>query len=308
MSDTEVFIPFIQLRPSAVVIFTRYVGARKSRHDWESMYEDNRPEELKAADKKSRPLYSGTFTRSARKRMLCALDCLILLSPARKIYNPIAQKTHTFQMSFITLTYSCADIVDYKDSMRHLEQFLKWLTRTAGARLYVWRLEIQKRGQIHFHIVTEAFIRYDAIRDKWNSIQQKAGLIERGMNPNSTDIKSAISVSDVAAYVSKYMAKEDKEPTNYTGSEIKKFYGTSQNLQGAKRPTFDCTQTKGSLSALQEMYRALNYWEFSPSEYSIYVGRADDKQLLSPSRLAMRVLKIQKEFEEWKKDILPDLT
>lgn len=306
MSDNEVFIPFIQLRPSAVVLFTKYVGVRKSRHDWESMYEDNRPQELKAADKKSRPIYSGTFTRSARKRMLCALDCLILLSPARKIFNPIVKKTHTFQMSFITLTYSCTEIVDYRDSMRHLESFLKWLTRTAGARLYVWRLELQKRGQIHFHIVTEAFVRYDAIRDKWNSIQQKAGLIERGMNPNSTDIKSAISVSDVAAYCSKYMAKEDTATSVYNGSQIKKYYGTSQNLQGAKRPTFDCTQTKGSLSDLQELYRSLNYWEFNPSEYSTYIGKADDKKLLSPSRLAMRVLKIQKEFEEWKKEILPD--
>lgn len=304
MEDNEVFIPYIQIRPLDILFFTRYVGPRKKQIDWDSINEDNRPEQFKEKPQRNSMDYTGTFTSSARKRMLCALDCLILCCPARNIFNPISKSWHNFQMSFITLTYSCTQIVDYSESIKHLEKFLKWLLRTADGKLYVWRLELQKRGQIHYHIVTDCFIRWNLVRDKWNSIQRKAGLIQRGMDYNSTDIKSAISISDVSSYCAKYMTKSDTNATNYTGSQIKKYWGCSQNLQGVKRPTFDLSQVRGSVSELQEIVYYEPFRSFNPSDYCTYIAGPRGSAFGSASRLAINLLQLDNELEVWKSEIL----
>lgn len=304
MQDNEVFIPYLQLRPLDTLFFLRYVGPRKKSIDFDSIYEDNRPESMKEKTHSNSMVYTGTFTSSARRRMICAMDCLILCCPSRTIYNPIIDKFHTFQMSMITLTYSCTEIVDYVDSIRHLETFLRWLTRTAGAKLYVWRLEIQERGQIHYHIITDPFIRWNLIRDKWNSIQRKAGLVPRGMDYNSTDVTSAISISDVSAYCAKYMCKSDESLDKYTGSSIKKFWGCSQNLQGVKRPTFDLTQVKGSISTYQSIVYAPPFRNFSPSDYCTYVASPRNSASGSACKLAISLLGLESDFLEWKKSIL----
>ena len=304
MSNNCLFTPYVQIRPRDIVIFTKYEGSRYKAIDFEFMYEDNRPPEVKALQTSNRPAYSYTFTKAARKKMLCALDCLILCTPARKVFNPIIGRSHTFQMSFITLTYSTDEIVDYLESIVHLEYFLKWLNRTIGATMYVWRLELQQRGQIHYHIVTDAFIRYDRIRDKWNSIQRNAGYIKRGMAPNSTDVKSAISVSDVSRYCAKYMAKEGEKNNNYTGSPIKKFYGCSKNLQGVKRPTFDVTQCPGNMSDLNDYLASPFYRHFNPSDYSTYISMEKGAKSLTPARAALKILGLNQAFLDWKAKIL----
>jgi hypothetical protein len=304
MSSDSLFTPFIQLRPSDVCIFALYNGSRAPKYDFDSIYDTGAPTDTVQLTHSARPVYSGKFTTSARKRMKTALDVMILMNPARKVFNPIIQKSHTFQFSFITLTYSCSEIVDYKYSILHLEQFLRWLRGTIGARFYVWRLEVQSRGQIHYHIVTECFVRYDSLRDKWNNIQRSAGLILRGENPNSTDIKSAISVSDVSAYCSKYMQKEDKHFENYTGSPIKKFHGCSANLQGVKRPTFNLTECSGSLYDFQTIIAPQYAREFSPSDFSTYYSSLDRRKSKSISLAAFSHFNLKKPFDEWKCAVL----
>ena len=304
MSQDSLFIPYIQLRPSDVCIFARYIGGRSRSIDFDSLYAAMNDTEPTKSAAKNRPEYSGTFTIAARKRMKTALDVLILTNPARKVFNPIIKKSHTFQFSMITLTYSCSQIVDYASSILHLEQFLRWLRGTLGAKFYVWRLELQKRGQIHYHIITELFVRYDSLRDKWNNIQRSAGLILRGENPNSTDITSAISVSDVSAYCSKYMAKDDPNFCNYTGTPIKKFWGCSANLQGVKRPTFNLTEVSGSISDFQDFIVPKLARTFCPSDYSTYYSSLDRRRTNSIAVAAFKHFDLKHLFDEWKNEVL----
>ena len=307
MSDSQdKYENFIQLRPSDVLIYCLFVGTRVKKIDTLGQYLSavGFTEEKKAFS--NTQTYTGQFTKSARLRMRCALDVLIMLSPKQNIYNPIIKKSHPFQLSFITLTYSCTEIVDYRDSQLLLEKFLKWLKNTAGAHVYVWRLELQKRGQIHYHIVCDQFIKYDRLRDKWNMIQRNAGLIPRGMNPNSTDIKSALSINDVSAYVAKYMTKDGEENKNYSGSQIKKFWGCSQNIQGVKRPSFSFKNLDKTASSLENNLISLVGEPFEVSAFSHYYSNRHNPKPQSLSRLCMRFLGIEKDFREWQKSILPD--
>lgn len=81
--------------------------------------------------------------------------------------------------------------------------------------MYVWRAEAQKNGNIHFHIIINRFVHHRIIRDLWNSIQKKYGLLDDYFikhghyDANSTDVHSIKRIRNLGAYISKYMTKND---------------------------------------------------------------------------------------------------
>jgi hypothetical protein len=80
---------------------------------------------------------------------------------------------------------------------------------------YIWKAEVQKNGNIHFHILQETYVHHSDLRALWNSCQDKLGYVQEFTdrvhkeNPNSTDIHALKGVRNVEAYVSKYMSKFD---------------------------------------------------------------------------------------------------
>lgn len=85
--------------------------------------------------------------------------------------------------------------------------------RKKGLRNYIWKAELQKNGNIHFHLLTDFFISYQIVRDTWNNCQSKLGFISSfelkhgHRDPNSTDVKAVTSINNLAGYLSKYMLK-----------------------------------------------------------------------------------------------------
>lgn len=305
MENQHFFTIKVQFRPRDLVIYSQYIGPRVKKDNLAEEYARTLGLVEEKEPKERNIFYTGKFSSSARRNMAQALDCLIMLSPVQTIFNPVINKSHTFQLNFITLTMSCVEIVDYSVAIKMLEQFNKFLLRQLNCHMYVWRLELQKRGQIHFHILTDAFIHYAKIRDFWNGLQRRFGLIERGMNPNSTDVTSALSISDVAAYCRKYMQKEDTNFQNYTGSKISKFWGCSLNLRGVHRPVFDWIKYNLDISELQKELNNLCPNSFEPSGYCVYYHNRDNKTKQSVSKFALKHLKLEKEFRIWQKNILP---
>lgn len=203
--------------------------------------------------------YSGEFTAGARKRCIKAINLMVQGTRRRWITNPINQRLQLHQLSFITLTVSdTGDILDGCTAYKKLlSPFLSWLRKTKEVNTYVWKQERQVNEQIHYHITLPDFIHYKEIRDKWNKLQKKAGIIDKyrdnqlawhrggfrlredlleewpeerqraayahGMatnwsDPNSTDVHKVYKVKDVAAYLSKEFGKTLQNPKN------KKYY------------------------------------------------------------------------------------
>lgn len=142
---------------------------------------------------------------------------MVQASPGRWIENEVIKKMVFHKLAFITLTVSDPNELltareAYHKIFKHL---LAWLRRTKGVNTYVWKAELQKNGQIHYHITTPAFINCFELRDKWNNLQRKAGLLDSFKrkhghdDANSTDIHAVNNVNDLAAYMIKYMCKED---------------------------------------------------------------------------------------------------
>jgi hypothetical protein len=204
------------------------------------------------------------------------------------------------------LTFSSRKIVDYKTAILCLEEFLKWLLRTKNALMYVWKLELQARGQIHFHILSDAFVHWKEVREKWNYIQGKYTDILKGMDYNSTDIHAIYKASDVGRYISKYISKNEDNPETLAKMQIKKFWGCSRNLQGQKRFTFEYDGRFNGVPEITEIMNKSDLYELECSEFATYYRYEKTTQNHSTTIDLMKSEYIRGLFISWANSIIPN--
>jgi hypothetical protein len=217
----RVFIPHIQIRSNGVIQY----GV---------------PDPPLSGGKFEKPTYSGTVTKGAQKRIAKAVDILIQRSPRQTVFNPITQRDTTFRLTFITLTISAAVLVPHRDAYEQgLRKFLDQM-RYRGVQDYIWKAELQQRGQIHYHVTANKFVPHYEVKTVWNVLQKKAGWLD-GFNekfghwsPNSTDIHAVRNDADIARYLGKYIAKAQANGQQIHG----KVWGASRSIAGQK--LFSC--------------------------------------------------------------------
>jgi hypothetical protein len=207
---------------------------------------------------------------------------LLLFSHAKRVYSKATKKSYWFKINFITLTLSHAQMHSDEYIKRHmLYPFLRWMARSHNAKLYLWKAEAQKNGNIHFHITTNTFIHWKSIRRKWNSIQSKHGYQKVWTDgnihpdPNSTDVHAVIREEQVANYMVKYMLKNQTDRRLITG----RLWACSPELSNLKI-TFDqhdkdfyqsaeLIKTQSDLKVLEHatlyLHRPLNKMQLNPS-------------------------------------------
>lgn len=176
------------------------------------------------------PTYSGTMTDHARSRILRTVDVFLQKSPQRKVFNPVIGQKVNFRLSFITLTISAQVCKDASDGHPALKVFLQHFKRPAAKKAiserltsYIWKAELQERGQLHYHITTNAWLHWAEIQRVWNGIQFSRGWLNDFQarhghtNPNSTDVHSVYKVRDIQAYLGKYLSKTGKKDVSELG-------------------------------------------------------------------------------------------
>jgi len=128
------------------------------------------------------------FSKKSRKRLL---ELFASLKPVKKT-------------TFITLTYP-QEFPDARKSKCHLRAFLERLRRNSNTASGVWRLEFQKRGAPHFHLILFGcdFIPKEAIQTWWAEIIDYPHPFTR--------IELILSHRKVMSYVAKYVAKPTSE-------------------------------------------------------------------------------------------------
>lgn len=180
--------------------------------------------------------YSGQLTDGAKKRMRRAIELLCMGIKPVTILNPVSKRYIKHRLSFITLTVSAKENITAKEAYNNLlTHFMQWLRRTQNVSTYVWKAEVQKRGQIHYHITTPTFIHYKAIRDKWNNLQRKAGYLSNyyeskgHYDANSTDVHQVRHIDNLSSYLQKEFCKSIQNPQT-----IGKIWDCSMNLKKSK--------------------------------------------------------------------------
>lgn len=198
-------VPYLQIRSDCIV-----------------SYYQNESSHRRYGDFNKNP-YSGKMQSHSQKRIKKAVDLLLQRSEPRVIYNEVIGKHHDFRINFVTLTIAHQKNLDAKYCYQNLlKPFLRTARRKWKVEDYIWKAELQNRGQLHYHLTTNQFIRFDHLRNEWNKLQKRNGLLQEyaskhgHFNPNSTDVHAVWKVRNLKAYLSKYIAKveADKEALN----------------------------------------------------------------------------------------------
>lgn len=193
-------IPFLQIRSDAALLYhvTQPQPPRNNQYKF------------------VHPTYTGKMKAHSQKRVMRAVDMLLQRNPGRRIWNPIVQKHHDFQIAFVTLTIPEPKPVPA--SVTHaklLQPFLRTARRKWGVTEYIWKCELQSRGQVHYHLTWPQFIDLTLIRNEWNRLLKKHRLSDSyarrygNFHPNSTDVHAVWKVGNLKAYLAKYIAKEE---------------------------------------------------------------------------------------------------
>lgn len=111
---------------------------------------------------------------------------------------------------FITLTYS--ETVSMEDSKKHLAYFFTKLRRKQDGLKYLWVLEFQGNGNIHYHILTNLDIKIDAVKHRKSERHKE---VEREFasefwKHGFVDIRDlkAEGNTNVARYLTAYITKD----------------------------------------------------------------------------------------------------
>lgn len=148
------------------------------------------------------------------------------------------------------------DITDHEFKSKLLHNFINVLRASHGLKNYVWKVEAQENGNIHAHFTTDTFIHWRDLRRVWNRILSAYGVIDayrekhekmsfekycsvynrdgkkdvermrrayqfgvetNWSEPNTTDVHAVWKVADVAAYLAKYMSKNEGDKRQIKG-------------------------------------------------------------------------------------------
>lgn len=185
--------------------------------------------------------HKGLLSSKAVGKMKNAINWLLCSAEDKPVYNKKYNSWFNFKVNFITLTLpDTSEKIDNKKLQTLLlNPFLTYLRKYKGLKNYVWKLEFQKNGKLHVHFVSDTFIHHAVIRSAWNRLlSNNKYLIEfykkfNHENPNSTDVHSVRKINNLAAYLVKYMTKDQAALSQVKG----RIWGCNQELSKANKTT-----------------------------------------------------------------------
>lgn len=243
----------LSITPSSICKYYHSGGGGVSRYESFGRSSKSPPKgQIMAKANKGKAKHNPELSPRARKRIRNAVNWLSLLSAPKKSKYYKGNDTKRFKIGFWTLTLPGKQMHSHsKIKSKCLNNFLTVMRQRHQMRNYVWVAELQRNGNIHFHITTDIYVHYAEIRRIWNQSLQLLGYIDeyaktfqyltfdeycsvrgsnsgkneqnlaksyeygqtsRWRNPNTTDVKSVRNVRNLAAYLSKYLSKgEQKE-------------------------------------------------------------------------------------------------
>lgn len=247
-----VFMPSFSLEPNKVTSFNRVFYKDKLNEKLLTANEikktvSNKFKELRSNNKVERIGHNFEISDNAYRTLKRKINWLYYLAKSKSVKTYSGKEIYNFKINFITLTLPSKQRECTKDTTNKLlNNFLTELRQRTKLTNYVWRLEFQKNGNVHYHIVTDTYLDYFFIQKIWNRLLKLNGYIEayqekfsklslseynklinpnnklefqtvakryakakseNWSNPPSVDVKSVVSKQAIANYISKYFSK-----------------------------------------------------------------------------------------------------
>lgn len=194
--------------------------------------------------------HAGVLSQKAIRRLKNSVNWLITSAKTKTVYHAKTSCHYRFKINFVTLTLPTLnhDVSDNFFKNVLLRNFINTAKYKFNLKNYVWKVETQANGNIHAHFTTDCFMHWQDLRDCWNRILAKNGILElyssefenltfeqyanhpsvnsatsletlkirynygkstNWCSPNSTDVHAVHKVKDIGAYLAKYMSKSD---------------------------------------------------------------------------------------------------
>jgi hypothetical protein len=270
----------VQIRSSSLLMYnaprestiekmqaTRLLNLKKDKPIKSDQESTQKPKETPKESTPPLNPYSGYVTTHSARRIRTAMNLLIQMTPNTVLFNPVTNQLVNHRLSVITLTIPDQSSIEQSEAHKILlRPFLDWLSKTMHVKTYIWKCELQERGVLHYHIITPSFIRIDFVKDKWNTILEKASLMEdykvkyNKFSPPSTQVKEVNHPEEMEWYMEKYVAKYDAEKGSVGG----KVWDCSLDLRGKKlfSAPLDCTIEKSLLKQLETYESTVKEYDY----------------------------------------------
>lgn len=231
------------------------------------------------------------LSTNAYRNLKKKINWLYYLSKSRYVKTYRGKEIYNFRINFITLTLPSKQhqpTIEVNNNL--LNHFLTEVRQRTKMQNYVWRLEFQKNGNVHYHIVTDTYLDYFFILKIWNRIlkannyikpykekHEQLSLLEynklynpkgkvefntiakryaRGKankweQPNSVDVKSVISKRAISFYISKYFSKNNKD------NPIMNEHDNNDNIENLR--LWFCSRSLSKLNTISNFKEAVEY-------------------------------------------------
>lgn len=123
--------------------------------------------------------HNGSVSFRSAKRLKDKVNWLCYLAKNQKVTYPNGSVSENFKLSFITLTLPASQIHSDLEIKRVFNNFLTTLRKRYGLKHYVWKAELQKNDNIHFHLTSTLFINHYVLRKVWNNCINHLGYVSR---------------------------------------------------------------------------------------------------------------------------------
>lgn len=238
--------------------------------------------------------HKNKLSPKAIKRIQAAINWLCVSSVSKSVYSQSMRKTFNFKVNLITLTLPDTDqpVTDHVLKSKLLHNWLVYMRKFHKLNNYVWKVEFHKNGKLHVHITTDTFIEHHVIRHVWNRILKNHGLMEdfrkkfKHENPNSTDVHAVWKVENLAAYLAKYLSKNEQS----AASENDKNNNEERNLNGR---IWGCNW---ELSAKNKCHVFINRDECHAELRCLMNPEIDYKECLNQDKITGKVFKLAELF------------
>lgn len=251
MLDRYIFTPKISLRPNQVSKYNEVLIRNLTTGELNPIPKTRNKvidfdtfEEIKLVKK----FHNFKISPAAQKKIKTKINWLYLLARSKYTKTYSGKEIFNFKINFLTLTLPSTQIHNTQTITNEcFNQFLTEIRERTKMVNYVWRLEFQKNGNLHYHIVTDTYIDYFFAQKIWNRIINKLGYVDRftnifkdlslsqynartnangqtnfdviakryakgkaekWTNPPSIDVKVCTSNKMIAYYISKYFGKK----------------------------------------------------------------------------------------------------
>lgn len=181
------------------------------------------------------------FSRSSRKRMM--------------------EMLHRVKFStavLITLTYGKEYSEDWKQWKKDLKAWRRATERRYGLQRAIWRIELQKRGAPHFHILyfDFPFIPVGSLQSLWYDIIKTPQGERHGNGLDLKAVRGSTSHKQVMSYVSKYVGKLEDYEDWEEAPKIGRIWG---HWNVKEEPVLECTLTVEEAEIVSDWIRST--WE-----------------------------------------------